>query len=301
MIPDNSRPITTPMPISPRPQSPLLHYDFDSQSVRPYLPYNQVKKGIMDTAATLFHVSFRQEVNVPAWHPSVDTWRHAWCVLSGACKREKLSDIARIGRLQGIDIAPPKVAGAHQIRAAPGKDGAALSLGQHIRYQTGVASVAVGKGMDQNQTVMKAHSQFIGRIGLVFHPIARVAEQGTQSLSDLMMWNTNIFLCGSIHPGPPPGLIEHTQMKISHVGLGQRITSAKMVWRQCPRICFENVLAFPLVQLFLGREIGDQICLLSGRQRRVAPSVREQSHRTPRFLSSRLVSASTASSTRPTA
>jgi thimet oligopeptidase len=49
-------------------------YNFDSESVRPYFPYNQVKKGIMDTAATLFHVSFRQEPNVPAWDPSVDTW-----------------------------------------------------------------------------------------------------------------------------------------------------------------------------------------------------------------------------------
>jgi thimet oligopeptidase len=49
-------------------------YDFDSESVRPYLPYNQVKQGIMDTAATLFHVSFRQELNVPAWDPSVETW-----------------------------------------------------------------------------------------------------------------------------------------------------------------------------------------------------------------------------------
>jgi thimet oligopeptidase len=49
-------------------------YDFDSQTVRPYLPYNQVKKGIMDTAATLFHVNFRQELNVAAWDPSVETW-----------------------------------------------------------------------------------------------------------------------------------------------------------------------------------------------------------------------------------
>jgi thimet oligopeptidase len=49
-------------------------YDFDSRSVRSYLPYNRVKKGILDTAATLFHVSFRQELNVPAWHPSVETW-----------------------------------------------------------------------------------------------------------------------------------------------------------------------------------------------------------------------------------
>ncbi len=49
-------------------------YKFDSQSVRPYFPFNQVKRGIMDTAASLFHISFRQEQNVPAWDPSVETW-----------------------------------------------------------------------------------------------------------------------------------------------------------------------------------------------------------------------------------
>ena len=49
-------------------------YDFDSQSVRPYLPYNNVKKGILDTAATLFHVSFQQERGAPAWDPTVETW-----------------------------------------------------------------------------------------------------------------------------------------------------------------------------------------------------------------------------------
>ncbi len=49
-------------------------YNFDSQSVRPYLPYVSVKKGIMDTAAQLFHVTFRQEMNVPAWDPAVETY-----------------------------------------------------------------------------------------------------------------------------------------------------------------------------------------------------------------------------------
>jgi thimet oligopeptidase len=49
-------------------------YNFDSQSVRPYLPYDKVKKGILDTASTLFHVTFRQELNVSAWDPSVETW-----------------------------------------------------------------------------------------------------------------------------------------------------------------------------------------------------------------------------------
>jgi thimet oligopeptidase len=49
-------------------------FKFDSQTVRPYFPYDRVKKGILDTAATLFHVTFRQEENAPAWDPSVETW-----------------------------------------------------------------------------------------------------------------------------------------------------------------------------------------------------------------------------------
>jgi len=49
-------------------------YDFDSQSVRPYFPFQQVKQGILDSAADLFHVSFQQEENVPAWDPAVETW-----------------------------------------------------------------------------------------------------------------------------------------------------------------------------------------------------------------------------------
>lgn len=49
-------------------------YDFDSQSVRPYFPFNEVKQGILDTAADLFHVQFQQEPNVPSWDPTVETW-----------------------------------------------------------------------------------------------------------------------------------------------------------------------------------------------------------------------------------
>jgi thimet oligopeptidase len=49
-------------------------YDFDSQSVRPYFPFMQVKQGIMDTAADLFQVSFAPEHNVPSWDPSVESW-----------------------------------------------------------------------------------------------------------------------------------------------------------------------------------------------------------------------------------
>jgi thimet oligopeptidase len=49
-------------------------FNFDSQSLRPYLPYARMKQGVLDTAARLFQISFRQERNVPAWDPSVETW-----------------------------------------------------------------------------------------------------------------------------------------------------------------------------------------------------------------------------------
>ncbi len=49
-------------------------FNFDSQLVRPYLPFNEVRQGILDTAATLFRVTFKREENVPSWDPSVETW-----------------------------------------------------------------------------------------------------------------------------------------------------------------------------------------------------------------------------------
>ena len=50
------------------------HYNFDSQSVRPYFPYEEVKQGILDVAARFFHVSFQQEKDAQVWDPSVETW-----------------------------------------------------------------------------------------------------------------------------------------------------------------------------------------------------------------------------------
>ena len=50
-------------------------YDFDSQSVRPYFPYERVRDGILDTAGALFKVSFRRETGAPVWDPSVEVWQ----------------------------------------------------------------------------------------------------------------------------------------------------------------------------------------------------------------------------------
>lgn len=50
------------------------NYDFDSQSVRPYFSYKQVKKGVLATMEKLFGVKFKQVKNAPVWHPTVECW-----------------------------------------------------------------------------------------------------------------------------------------------------------------------------------------------------------------------------------
>jgi thimet oligopeptidase len=49
-------------------------FAFDSQSVRPYFPYDAVEQGILDTAARLFQVSFQRNHEAGVWHPQVSAW-----------------------------------------------------------------------------------------------------------------------------------------------------------------------------------------------------------------------------------
>ena len=46
-------------------------YDFDSQVVRPYFPFDRVLEGVLQVTSTIFGVTYRQVTDVPVWHPSV--------------------------------------------------------------------------------------------------------------------------------------------------------------------------------------------------------------------------------------
>lgn len=61
-------------------------FDFDSQSVRPYFPYEAVEGGILATAARLFHVEFRRVPDAPVWDPAV----HAYDVLDAGQKAGRI-------------------------------------------------------------------------------------------------------------------------------------------------------------------------------------------------------------------
>ncbi len=49
-------------------------FNFDSQSVRPYFPYDQVEKGVIATASRLFRVQINPVAGVRTWNPSVTTY-----------------------------------------------------------------------------------------------------------------------------------------------------------------------------------------------------------------------------------
>lgn len=49
-------------------------YNFDSQSVRPYLEYGRVKAGVLDITSQMFGVTFRPIANAAVWSPEVEVY-----------------------------------------------------------------------------------------------------------------------------------------------------------------------------------------------------------------------------------
>ncbi|MBV8632614.1 MAG: Zn-dependent oligopeptidase [Silvibacterium sp.] len=74
-------------------------FEFNSQSVRPYFPYERVEKGVLATAARLFQVEFRRAENAEVWHEDVV----AYDVYEEACDREERASL--IGRFY-LDMHP---------------------------------------------------------------------------------------------------------------------------------------------------------------------------------------------------
>lgn len=49
-------------------------YSFDSQQVRPYFSYDNVKNGVLDVSSKLFGVTFKPLKNAPVWHKDVEAY-----------------------------------------------------------------------------------------------------------------------------------------------------------------------------------------------------------------------------------
>jgi thimet oligopeptidase len=49
-------------------------YAFDSQTVRPYFPFDRVKQGLLDVTSKLFGVTYRRLTDAPVWDPQVEAY-----------------------------------------------------------------------------------------------------------------------------------------------------------------------------------------------------------------------------------
>jgi len=49
-------------------------YDFDVRDVRPYLPYDAVRDGVLDTVSKLYGVQIRRAEELPTWHADVEAY-----------------------------------------------------------------------------------------------------------------------------------------------------------------------------------------------------------------------------------
>ena len=132
---------------------------------------------------------------------------------------------------------------------------------------------------------MKANRKFVGSVGSAFQPIPYIAQQASQSFADVVVRNADVLFAGSVDPGPSPGLIKHAPVKIPYIGFNERIIPAEIVVRESPGISFDNILPFPFVELFFGREVRNEVRLFFRGEGCVSLALSKQIHRTPRLRS----------------
>ena len=94
----------------------------------------------------------------------------------GASKPQKWLYIVFVGGLKSVDIAAPKISLRPMSAPPQVNTGMSCVLAKTSAMSLRVAAVAVGKRMNEDQTMMEPDGDFIGRKCQVFEPIAGVAQ-----------------------------------------------------------------------------------------------------------------------------
>lgn len=149
-----------------------------------------------------------------------------------------------IGRVQRVDILPPYITGSPKIGAAPCEAQVTLSDDEQIRREPRSASVAVGKWMHSNQSMMETHRKLVGRVSLMANPVLRIADSLAKVGLNPKRRNSQIALGGAILSRPSPNAIEHSAMKTSEKRFIENISLAG----KSPAICVCDVLLFEFVE-----------------------------------------------------
>jgi thimet oligopeptidase len=142
-------------------------YAFDSQSVRPYFPFERVLAGVLDVTSKVFGVTYRPVTDVPVWHPSVRVYQ--------------MYDGSRpIGRLY-LDLHPRPGKAAGGASVAPVRYGAA---GRSVPEAVLAASLSGGQAGDPGLMTHDEVRTLFHEFGHVVHRLSG-GHQPWQRLSSL--------------------------------------------------------------------------------------------------------------------
>ena len=99
-----------------------------------------------------------------------------------------------VGGTQCIDILFPTFPGIDQVAAPPGKAWLLEQLRQKdVGCQSGMAAIAVGKGMNCRKPVMEVHGYLVRRIDTMINPGRAILTEGTQLRGYLPSGYANIL------------------------------------------------------------------------------------------------------------
>ena len=106
----------------------------------------------------------------------------------------ELREVALICRSESTQVFVPGFARGSKFFTAPGKLGTPTFHGNHVRKEARMSSIAVRKGMDQDQFVMKADGALVNIVGLVFQPMRGIAEKLREPFTNFTQWDAEILL-----------------------------------------------------------------------------------------------------------
>lgn len=128
-----------------------------------------------------------------------------------------------------------------------------------------MAAISIRERMNPDQPMMKPDREFIRLECLMVDPITEIAQQSRKRLPYVVVRKADVLLRAPVPSSPPPCLVKHAPVQLSHVVLSEGILPLKISRVKCPAVGFENILALPLVEFFLRCEIRDEVVLFLGR------------------------------------
>src|SRR5579863_1363005 len=130
--------------------------------------------------------------------------------------------------------------------------------------------------MHENQTVMKAHSQLVGRVGVVLDPIPGVVDDPPKLGLNAIGRYTEITFGRTVISRPSPNPIEHTAMETSEESF---VEDSSLAGKR-PTIGLGDVLLFEFVEFAAQRDMrrDKRIEVRRGQRRGVIIGMEEVRH-----------------------